>query len=468
MNDFERHVLLRIREYNLISEGDTVIVGFSGGADSVALIRALSAIRQELALNLRAVHVHHGIRSQEADRDLLFCVELCIREKIPYTIVKKDIPALAKENHLSEEECGRIERYRAFEEEASKYPGSKIAVAHHKDDQAETILFNLMRGSGLHGLTGMEVSRGRIIRPFLDVSKKQILNYLAKLDQPYCTDSTNNDNNYTRNVIRNVIFKAMEKVAPKSTDHIIRLGIQASELERFIDGLTSELYERVLVESAQGKIVLNADLLAKEDIVLSTEVIRKAISTLTDSLKDITYVHIIDIINILENDKSSRVTMPYNLMALKENDRLTIYIRSEADEDVISEAIDTDESVRIPGKTEFGNGDYLSTEVEGRNGADVPTNLYTKWFDYDKINADLRLRTRREGDYIVINAEGKTQKLQDYMINEKIPRSKRDSVPIIASGSHVYWVVGYRISEAVKVMEDTKRVMKLKWNGGDK
>ena len=211
----EQKALLALRQYSLFTQGDRIAVGVSGGADSVALLRFLAVLREEYRWELIVCHIHHGLRGAEADRDEQFVRELAGQLGLPYTVRHIDAAALALENHLSVEEAGRNARYAFFAETAGE--GGRIATAHTLDDTIETVLMNLIRGTGLHGLCGIPRTRGNIVRPLLDVTRAEVEEYLALLGQPYCTDSTNLSDDYTRNRVRHDILPRLRELNPNFT-----------------------------------------------------------------------------------------------------------------------------------------------------------------------------------------------------------------------------------------------------------
>ena len=223
-------ILNTIRKYEMAEPGDHIITALSGGADSVCLLHVLKTLSSELNITLEALHVHHGLRGSEADRDAKYCAKLGEQLGVSVKIVNKDVRQFAEEEKLSLEEAGRIVRYKALGEAAEQagktYPKVKIAVAHHTGDRAETILHNLFRGSGIKGIGGIQPVNGKIIRPLLEIDREEILLYLKENHVDWCQDSTNKENQYTRNKIRNQLIPYVEKeinpmaVKPVSYTHL--------------------------------------------------------------------------------------------------------------------------------------------------------------------------------------------------------------------------------------------------------
>jgi len=274
MDRFTNGMLAVIRKYHMIEAGDAVTVGFSGGGDSAALLTALWSIRRLLRCELRAVHVNHGIRGREADDDEAFCRQFCRERDIPFSAVRVDVPAFAAETGSSVEETARLLRYRALGQAAERPQGgrARIAVAHHAGDQAETILLQLCRGSGLRGLGGMQPVRGNVIRPLIETEQAEIQSYLSSRKIPYVTDSTNLSAEYTRNYLRlEILPRLAAQVNERAAGHLCFAGAQAAQADAYFTRLAGAYLEEASGTGEQeGKkyISLNRrDLKEKEQIV---------------------------------------------------------------------------------------------------------------------------------------------------------------------------------------------------------
>ena len=240
MNNFENKVYEFIKVNNMINPGSTVLAGFSGGGDSTAMLLVLCALKKVLNINIVAVHVNHGIR-KEATEDEAFVKAFCAEHDIECDFYNKDIPALSKKWKMTEEEAGRRARYEAFEETAKRTGAACIAVAHHQNDVAETLLMNLLRGSGLHGAGAIRPVRGNIIRPFLCVTRDEIEKYLKAKRQLFCHDKTNDENIHTRNIVRNILIPKMEKdVNSSAVAHLCRAAIEFAKADDYIQNRTED------------------------------------------------------------------------------------------------------------------------------------------------------------------------------------------------------------------------------------
>ena len=445
-----------IRKQALFGRGSRVLAAVSGGADSVCLLYLLAQIREEWELELRALHVNHGIRGEEACRDEAFTRELCQRLSVPCKVCRADAVSYAREQGLSLEEGARKLRYEALEEEASCWERQeggpvKVAVAHHGDDNVETILHNLFRGSGLKGLGGIRPRRGRIIRPLLTVTRKEILSYIEENHLSYCEDSTNASEDYTRNKLRHQVMPLIcSQINERAPEHILQAAQRLSQADEYLEGQALLwLKQYGAWEKDEGQVIragADAGKLSREEPIIQTYVIRQLIRGMTGSWKDITSIHVENARELLEKQAGKQADLPYGLMARRTYDYLWVEQKGQM------------KSFQPP-KAEFKTFSY-------EKGMEIPQNRYTKWFDYDKIKSGLSVRTRQAGDYFVLPGGGR-KTIKSYFIDEKIPAMLRDGVFLLAEGSHVLWVIGRRISEAYKVTDRTKRILQVHVSGGN-
>ena len=462
MNDLIARVKMYIEDENMLEKGDTVVVGLSGGADSVCLIRVLN----ELNISLCAVHINHGIREDDAYRDERFCWALCEDLGIPFHSVEADIPAIAKEKGIGEEECGRYVRYEEFDKQAAKYSNSKIAVAHYLNDQAETVLFRIMRGTGLTGLKGMLPVNGKIIRPLLCLKREEIEEYLTDIGQEWCSDYTNEENTYSRNIIRNILIPKMEEVTANAAEHLSELSREAKDASDYLRKEANKLIDRAAQIHEDNFCKVRVSELSEADRILREYAIRELISSVSPKKKDYTRHHVNDVEGLLRGHEARESHLPYGVIAVREGDYLYIGLKDDTRLPNIRERVtDNDKDgleILIPGRIRLPDGRCLTADIlEQFDTADIPRNPYTKWLDYDRIDVGLKVRSRRAGDYLIADSAGSRQKLKDYLINKKIVKSKREEIMLLADGSKILWVIGYRISEDVKVTPETKRVLRL-------
>jgi len=443
-----------IKDNNLIKDNDIIVVGVSGGADSVSLFLMLLEIKKVIPIELFVVHINHGIRGDEADQDALFVEKLCDKFDTKFQIFKFNIPKIAKQRGISLEEAGREVRYETFFKVVTEKYANKIAVAHNLNDNAETILLSLFRGTGLKGLTGIKAKRDIIIRPLLCLSRKEIENYLNENHVSYRTDSTNLEDVYIRNIIRNTILPEVTKVINAgAVSHIVNAGATLEEIENYLEEQTHKEYEGTTI---------NLEKLLKMNIVIRKRIIRKAIEEAAGKLKDITAVHVQDVLSLCEKSVGKFIMLPYGIRAVRTYDSIII---EEDKEDVDLHIV----------YLQLKEGEYILPYERGKlavsfnetsENLENEENMYTKCFDYDKIKGALYLRTRREGDFIKINPNGNTKKIKTYFIDEKIPSKERDNILLVTNENHVLWIVGHRVSEEFRVTNDTKTIIKLEYHRG--
>ncbi len=451
----------KIKEFvtarGLIAENDKIVAGISGGADSVCLLLVLKEIVG--AENIFAVHVNHGIRGEEAERDENFVKRLCERHGVCFTVKRTDVPAFAKENGMSEEEAGRVIRYNAFEEVRILKNADRIAVAHNSEDNAETFLINLARGSGITGLTGIKAENGKIIRPLLYTDRQTIEGIVGNFSEDFVSDSTNASLIYTRNKIRNEIVPRLKEVNARAVEHINQAAYRLERAEDYILGESGKAYARYVSE---GKDVLIRHSIAVEHDVIADEVLYRALTAAAGRAKDIGYVHISDMKRLLESQVGRRIDLPYGIKALRvyEGIRLT----AEGNEKFCKPKLpEMRISVEKPGKIEAVRADENNIEIRFADGStrNLVQSSCIRWFDYGRIAKGIAIRTRNSGDYIIISDDGKKKKLKSYFIDSKIPSEVRETVPVVASGSEVLWVVGYRTGEGAKITRNTEEILRV-------
>ncbi len=449
-------VLEYIREKRMIKTGDKVIVGVSGGADSVCLLFLLKTFSKVLGITLSVIHIEHGIRGKESQKDAAFVENLCREWNLPCRVERRDIPALSKEWKCSEEEAGRRVRYEVFQREKEMLGADRIAVAHNRDDQAETILWNLVRGSGLTGLGGIRPIRGEIIRPLLILTRTEIEEILKKEGVSWREDASNQELTYTRNRIRKKILPLLkEEMNCQAAEHIAQAGEKLQEAEEYFRREGQKKAEDLGL-SREGAFYLQRSGLLAEASVLRPYILREGLQRfLGISAENFSSVHFKEILGLLEKQSGKKLSLPKNLLVRTEGDYL-IFEKDGRMEESFSEETE----LLIPGETRFG-GLTFRTSLESYKKEIIPEKIYTKWFDYDTIKNTVYLRKRQSGDFLAINREGGVKTLKKYMIDEKIPSGERSRICLLADGSHILWIVGHRISEAYKVRETTKRVLKV-------
>ena len=451
-----------IEEHKMLKPGGRVIAALSGGADSVCLLALLSELKEELGFALRAVHVHHGLRGQEADRDADFSATICEKLSVPCHIIRVNVRAFAREQGLTEEEAGRRLRYEALEREAASWEEEdrksgregkdpvRIAVAHHRGDQAETILHNLFRGSGLNGLGGMPRVRGRIIRPLLDADREDIVFWLREKGISWMEDSTNASGDYTRNRIRNRVLPMIEReINPKAQEHLLRLGALAGKADQYLRERAVRWIRRYGRPLEDGGFFLGDAAFGDEEEIIWLYGILEILKNTAGGGRDLGFIHVEQVLDLRKKQVGRRLRLGRGLCVKREYGGLSVYREN------------------FPKKEEKWELPPVETEVFSyKKGEEIPKNVYTKWFDCDKIKDTPTVRTRRQGDYLILE-DGSRKSIRRLMIDEKIPREDRDRIPLLADGSHVMWVIGFRMSGYYKIGPSTRRIMEVRGKGQD-
>lgn len=432
-----------IKEHKLVKKGEIIGVGVSGGVDSMCLLHYLNSVKDILDIDVVGIHINHGIR-EESDSEAKFVLEKCKEMGVRVYKFTIDSHKLAKDRKLSLETAAREGRYGVFEALIKKDIVDKIALAHHQSDQAETILMHLFRGAGVAGAKGMEPMRdGIYIRPMLQVSKDEILDYASINNIEYVEDNSNQDNSYNRNFVRNVIMKEILSRWPNAIEAINNFSQTVCEDDDYIN---KNLDMNMLV--VDSKFVQLPCSVFKLHSAIYTRMIFKVFQIIGVN-RDIERKHIEMIKNLalnLENGK--RIKLPLDVVVVKEYGFLTF------------ENVHVEKPVlRKPNKCFTFNvenfGDVTIKRVKVEN-CDLNDGIY---FDYRKVPKDAFWRLREDGD-VFEKFGGGTKKLKSIFIDKKIPVRKRDFIPVLASGNEVYVIAGVAVSEKVRV-EDVPTCYKV-------
>lgn len=463
-----------IGRQNLLEPGAKIIVGVSGGADSVCLLKVLLELKNEFGTELLAVHVNHGLRGEEADRDQDFVVDLCREWSVPVRVYSVNIKKLSEKLGISEEEAGRTARYRIMENVRQKAYFDLIAVAHNRDDQAETVMMNILRGSGIDGICGIPAKRDRIIRPLLNISREEIEKYLNENKISFCTDSSNKGLEYTRNRIRNELFpRIRELFEVDPVNQLVRLSKLALEDREFLEDTAKRLYDDIVV-SDTGEVVLSAAGLRSLSDAMLKRIIRIAWERISSSRKNLEAVHVERIADLCRSGHTGQeVCLPKGFTAVISYDRLIFKKRGKKISRPFSYPVIREGRTMVYEVNGALDSKVLSREEFMEKGYQEKTkeNSLVQFFDLDRLGNGAEIRSRREGDRIRPYAgkageKGHTvgeKKLKEYFIDKKIPADERDMIPLVALGNRVAWIIGMRTSDEFRAREDTKNIWMLSW-----
>lgn len=447
-----------VLKYRMIKNGDRVLVGVSGGPDSVCLLHLLLRFKEEFGIDLAIAHLNHSFRGREADEDEAFVKELAKRWGVPCYAQKIDVPAYIRETGLSPEDAARRVRYAFFERIREKIKASRIALAHNSNDREETILMNIFRGSGIEGLVGIEPVRDHYIRPLIEVERDAIEEYLKKEGIPFRIDSTNLQTIYFRNKIRLELLPLIKRdYCPHLSTSLKRLSEIASLDASLLEELSREAYGST-AKRMPGGVIINLEKYEKLHDAIKLRVVRKAVEEILGNLQDFEYRHAKMLVEFIkEKPTGSRLNLPRGLVGEKSYEYF--YIHGKAPPEAKSFYYE----LPVPGEVEIPEAGVIicARVFEAKDGFSFEKNPYFAYLDYDRIKDPLAVRNRRPGDRFIPFGSGFSKKLQDFFVDNKIPVRERDRVPLVVSGDQIVWVCGMRIDERFKVTESTKKVLVL-------
>ncbi|MGI6492697.1 MAG: tRNA lysidine(34) synthetase TilS [Pelotomaculum sp.] len=462
-------LLERVREdmarHRMTEPGSKVLVAVSGGADSVVLLHILYQLREELGISLHVAHLNHMLRGEEADGDARFVAGLARQYGLPATIRAMDVLQYRENKRISVETAAREVRYEFLEAVGRQCGASRIALAHQADDQAETILINFMRGSGITGLKGiLPVRPEGYIRPLLSVRRCEIESYCLAAGLKFRTDSTNREDIYLRNHIRHHLIPCLEKeYNPGIVPALLRLGDLCREEDRYLQEQAGKAYAVVLIYKNEGGLALDLSGLAHMDPAMRRRIIRLAWADIAGQLAGgLALKHVDDVIRLIESGNTgARAVLPGGWQVLRSY-RLLEFSR-EDDRDAIPDYF---YPLIIPGDT------YIP-ELKGTIYAEeYPADPFLEpkklppsevVLDLAKLPPKLYVRRRREGDVFQPYGFSSEIKLKDFLIKQKIPRQKRDRIPLITTPEEIVWVAGLRVGEKWKISRSTKQILHLKF-----
>jgi tRNA(Ile)-lysidine synthase len=470
-----KKVYLSIEGYDLIRQNETVVCAVSGGPDSVAMLHLLRDLNelQQMNWKLHVGHLNHALRGQASDEDEEFVRQLCEKLKVPFHSARADVKGEQERRKLTMEEAGREMRHAFLQKTAAEVGAQKIALAHNLDDQAETILHRILRGTGLRGLKGMApirvISRKQdlfAVRPLIEIERFEIEAYLKERGIAFRTDATNTDTSITRNRIRHKLLPMIETdFNPRAKMALVKLGQTAGSFYLLLREIANEVYENTKMISGEGEVCLSVEEFAKLPPAIQTLIIDRAVKTVLGRVPQLNFEHYLEIISLCgEHAYQKAIRLPRGLEARREG-----YILKIARPQAPPEALRLPKrKLKVPGKTVIKK---LSLEIDAEllEGKIVGLKDYIRNKDYteeiidfEKLGGPLEVRLRKRGDHFVPLGSRGTTKLKKFFIDNKVPKAVRDRVPLVTDGSRIVWVVGYRIANEVKITDATRRVLKLK------
>lgn len=449
-----------IVDHDLIQKGDKIVLGLSGGPDSVCLLHILKSLKDELNIEIYAAHLNHQIRGLEAQKDAMYVSKLCDELDIIYFVKSIDVPTYCKDHGLSIEEGARILRYEMFFQIKEKTGANKIAIAHNLNDQAETVLMRIMRGTGLQGLKGISYKReDGIIRPLIDIHRDEIERYCEVNNLNPRIDESNLESVYTRNKIRLELIPYMkENFNPNITDALVRMSHTIKEDNDYIDIQCSKAFEEVC-ERENENINIYVESFHMYHKSIKSRIIRKSINYILGDLKGIEQKHIDDVLEMEYEDKlNKKINLPRGIIVYRNKSYISITNKEIVHEDVeYCYNIPTNGYIKIKELNMVVESKILNIDKIKNMKSDKNAKL----FDVDKVEGGIVIRNRKPGDKIRISGLGGNKKIKDLFIDLKIPKEQRNNIPIMADQNGIMCVGIYRDSESYKVDTSTKEVLKI-------
>ena len=525
MIDIESKVIAFVRRYNLILPAESIVVGVSGGADSVCLLHILAKWQNRLDIKLHAAHLNHQLRGAESDGDAEYVADLAASLGIAVTIGKRDVAEYRSRRNCPVEEAARELRYDFLARVASDVGARRVAVGHTKDDQVETILMHILRGTGTSGLRGLEPStpmiRGNhrvslrakrsnlsVIRPLLDITRQQTLSYCQQHQLKPRFDSSNLSLSFLRNRLRLELLPSLRKYNPNVDEALLRLARIATDDNAFIEQQASQWWDEASRQE-KSAIYLDKEKIGSLPAALQSQLIRLAVGRILGDTRDIEANHIEAIRNLLTKPVGKRISLPHGLICWSEYDEVAIASLSpslpaipkkRSNQRISLRVNPTKKNLRqllsstcpfpplqgkfplkLPGETVLPGWKVIASIVQ-RQAASLslsgtsplprrerikvrvksPSNLAAE-FDLHKVGTELFVRQRQPGDKFQPLGMDMPKKLQDFMVDAKIPLAWRDQIPIVCSPQQIIWVVGWRIDDRVRVTEATKEILRLEF-----
>ena len=456
-----------IEKNNLLNNCKSLLIAVSGGPDSLAMLNLFYKLSDDFEIKIAAAHLDHMFREESsAEADF---VEKFARDKgIEFFRKSENLPELIKKKNISAEAAARKVRFNFFSEIMNKYNYDSLALAHHRDDQAETVLLNLFRGSGLKGLSGIQpevkVDKLKIIHPMLCFSKEEILAYCQKVNLKPRFDSSNEENIYSRNVIRNKIFPIVEnKINENAREVIARSSNIIAAEDQFIGQLALKKYKEILIEENSVKIIIDFNKFKDIDQVLQRRIYRIIYNKINNNLDDLYFDHILEIEKLIVNDQTGRgidiaseirVEISYSHLIFYKKEILNIDNQEQIE-------IKLNQEIQIDKKRS------ISSVVTAKKDFSFVDNSCRSAFDFNKLNFPLKIRRRKPGDkFIPLGMEGH-KKVKDILIDQKVPKYLRGEVPLVVDAAdNIIWLAPYRISDDYKITKETDKILilRLKYN----
>ncbi len=452
MRSVEQNIIKFIDRESLIENRDKVLIALSGGPDSVFLLHFLYKNLTRLGIELFACHVNHNLRGKDSDADELFCKKTCDELGVKYFSASVDVKSVAKKNKLSIEEAARDLRYDEFNRIAEENKLNKIATAHNKNDNAETVLLNLFKGTGLSGLSGIPIKRDNIIRPLLCLNKIEILEYLKENEIEYRIDRSNLQNDFKRNFIRNELVPKIEKEINPSLNEAL---FNSSQIFRNSDVVLKKHIETISEKYfSQTANSLEVDLKLIDD--LGIEILGEALKFNLENHFNysFTYDDLLKLRDLSENQTGKRVILNKNIEAFKERGSI-IFVRSELSPEKSESILKVGHQVSFAGQT-FG-----IEKIDNFSIHDINNEKYSEYICGDDFEEEFVIRRWRNGDKFKPLGMNNFKKVSDFLNEQHVPANQKKKQLLLINRNNIVWVIGLRIDNRIKYSDKCRRVYKI-------
>ncbi|MBE9502932.1 MAG: tRNA lysidine(34) synthetase TilS [Proteobacteria bacterium] len=447
-----------VQKYGMLSGGETVVAGVSGGVDSTVLLHLLHCFMKAYGGSLVISHLNHGLRGQEADRDEAFVRSVAGKYGLPFKTRKVKLKDIAREKGLNLQDAGRKERYRFFADVIKEVKGDKIAVGHNADDQAETVMMRVIRGTGMKGLGGVPPARGNIIRPLIDFDRQEIESYAQKEKIEYIEDSSNRDRKYMRNRIRHELIPQLKSFNPNICRELGMLSSIARDVDSYLDDLARCALTNVRCEN-NGKrkgIFLNRASFLSLPSSVKSKVIFHVLEELSGEGMGFFSTHILDVESLVGRGVSgASLNLPKRIKAVIEYENVHFYYHGR-----VSDDISFSRPLNLSGITSLSAAG-IELKAEKVACCDEMGSKDAVFIDMDKVSHPLEVRNLINGDRLILKGMRGRKKLKDFFIDEKIPREMRTSIPLLISGGEILWVVGLRHCGNALADSESTNILKI-------
>lgn len=450
----KKKVLATIKEYNLISPGNTLIAAVSGGPDSMAMLYVIRQLTWDWGVKIHIAHFNHMLRGKEADEEAAFVARTAQQMGLDYTVEACNVPLYLKETRLSPEEGARSLRYNFLHRVAEKFKGDCIMTAHHANDQAETVLLHLLRGAGPEGLAAISPQEGNLIRPMLGVTKEEIIVYCQEHNLEYRLDPSNNKEIYTRNKVRLSLIPYLKQFNPQIVHSLVKTADICRGENDFLNKITRSAINKITIVSDKQKVCMNYAVIKTFHPAVQRRLIRQVLDDFTGIQGYLGYDHTDEMLNLKCGKEKC---LPGSIYAWREGTNL-IFSKEKRLIEQFKSILPV--CLQVPGTTCIPELNVkVVVEIVDWPDSRFPSKKYVKAFNLRILDQPIIIRNRCPGDRFRPQGMKGRKKLKDFFIDEKVAAEERDSIPLILSGEEIIWVVGYRTGEETKVSSNDQKAV---------